>query len=149
MPRTRRACAALLALLLLASSQVGSEEPAQKSVTEEDRAAVRAVIEAQIEAFRHDDAEKAFSYAAPAIQELFAPPERFLKMVREVYPPVYRPQSVKFMDLEIVAGEYTQRVLLVGPNGTPVLALFLMDKRPDGAWKVLGCVLHPVDGNTT
>jgi hypothetical protein len=151
--RAPRSSAALLAALLLTVSTApafAEEGPAaRKPVTAEDRAAVRAVIEAQIDAFRHDDAEKAFSYAAPAIQELFAPPERFLQMVRDVYAPVYRPKSVKFVDLEIVAGEYTQKVLLVGPDDVPVMALFLMDKRAEGDWKILGCVLHPVEGNTT
>ncbi len=118
-----------------------------KQVTAEDRAGVRAVIEKQMDAFKRDDAVEAFSYAAPALQELFAPPERFLQMVKDVYAPVYRPRSVTFADLEIVDGEYTQRVLLVGPDDRPVVALFLMDKQEDGAWKILGCVLHPVEGN--
>ena len=55
-------------------------------------------IEAQLAAFAADDADKAFSYAAPGIRALFITAERFLSMVREGYPVVYRPASVTFLN---------------------------------------------------
>jgi hypothetical protein len=116
---------------------------ASEALGKEDRAAIRRVIEAQIEALRRDDADEAFTYAAPAVRELFGTPERFFEMVKNIYAPLYRPRSVTFLELERIAGEHTQKVLVVGSDGAPRLAMYLMARQPDGSWKILGCVLRP------
>ena len=67
---------------------------AAPDVSAADAKAVRSVIEAQLAAFAADDADKAFSFAAPGIRAMFITAERFLSMVREGYPVVYRPVSV-------------------------------------------------------
>jgi len=36
----------------------------------------------------------------------------------------------------------TQRVLLVGPDGVPVVADYLMQRQPDGSWRINGCILE-------
>ena len=41
-------------------------------------------------------------------------------------------------------GQPTQAVLLVGPDGVPVLALYPMQQQPDGSWKTAGCYLVPL-----
>jgi uncharacterized protein DUF4864/tetratricopeptide repeat protein len=58
-------------------------------------------------------------------------------------PPVYRPRQVVFRDLTTLGGQPTQAVLLVGPDGVPVLALYPMQQQPDGSWKTAGCYLVP------
>ena len=47
-----------------------------------DAAAVRKVIEAQLDAFRKDDAPRAFSYATAGIRMTFGTAENFMEMVR-------------------------------------------------------------------
>ena len=56
----------------------------------------RAIVERQFEAFARDDAEAAYALADPAIKEKFVDADRFMAMVRELYPPVYRHRSVEF-----------------------------------------------------
>lgn len=107
-----------------------------------DAAAIRSVIEAQLQAFRADDGPRAFGYASPAIQGLFGDPETFMGMVRQGYPAVYRPREVEFRDLAPEGGGLTQRVLFVGPDGVPVMAAYLMQRQPDGSWRINGCVLE-------
>ena len=51
---------------------------------------MRAVIEAQLDAFRKDDAARAFSLATPGIREAFGSLENFMNMVRSAYAVVYR-----------------------------------------------------------
>ncbi len=80
-----------------------------------------------------DNAPQAFSYASPAIQSIFKDPDTFMSMVRAGYQPVYRPQEVEFRDLVPVEGRWTQRVLVVGPDGVPVVAQYVMEKQPDGS----------------
>ena len=56
----------------------------------------RTVIEHQLDAFQHDDAQEAYSYASPEIQALFTDPGEFLAMVVAHYPVVYRHRNVEF-----------------------------------------------------
>jgi hypothetical protein len=118
-------------------------------VTDADRAAIRHAITAQMEAFRRDAADEAFSFAAPAIRAMFGTPENFLRMAREQYAPVYRSKSTVFGALLFISDEPTQEVIIVDADGKSVLARYLMQKQPEGAWKILGCILLPVPGTAT
>ncbi len=126
---------ALLALPLWPAAAAGLEAA--------DQQAIQTVIAAQIAAFKADDAKTAFSYAAPAIQAQFTNPERFVAMVKASYPPVYRPRAVEFGELAEVDGRPTQRVLITGPESAVYAAYYLMQKQPDGAWRIGGCILQP------
>jgi Domain of unknown function (DUF4864) len=113
-------------------------------LTAADRTAIRAVIEHQLEAFRQDDAVNAFAFASPEIQAKYGTPENFMTAVRSYYEPVYRPQRTGgFTNLYVMDGRLTQPVLLVGPEGDFVLALYAMQRQRDGDWKILGCSLIP------
>jgi hypothetical protein len=114
-----------------------------------DAAAIRGVIEGQLQAFRSDDGAQAFAYASPAIQSIFKDPDTFMSMVRSGYQPVYRPQEVEFRDLVPVEGRWTQRVLVIGPDGVPVVAQYMMEKQPDGSWRIDGCVFERSAERTT
>lgn len=106
-----------------------------------DRGAIRQVIEGQIAAFQRGDGNAAFAYASPGIQAKFGDPETFMKMVETGYAPVYRPREVAFRDLEMRGGTPIQKVLVVGPDGQPVMALYAMERQPDGSWRISGCTL--------
>ncbi len=109
-----------------------------------DAPAIRGVISRQLDRLRHDDAKGAFGLASPGIQAMFGTPEHFLAMVRDAYPPVYRPREVRFGTLATEDGVLVQHVLLVGPDGAPSEALYSMEHEPDGTWRIAGCaLLHP------
>jgi hypothetical protein len=114
-------------------------------ITDSDRIAIRLTIEQQLQAFQHDDAEEAFALASPEIQLQFQTPENFIKMVKIGYPSVYRPRSVLFENITKIQGNITQLVLLLGQDGVPVRALYLMEKQLRGTWKINGCFLVPVE----
>ncbi len=135
----------LLIALLLFTLPVKAQ---QMQVTDTDRTAIRSVIEQQLDALRRDDADGAFAFASPGIRTQFGTAKNFLAMVRASYQPVYRPRSVVFEDLTSVEGIPTQQVLLLSPDGEPVRALYLMEKQPDGIWKINGCYLVPIKGET-
>jgi len=65
-------------------------------------------------------------------------------MVRTEYPPIYQPRSFTFGELELVGGEFTQKVTVVGEDGSAVSAFYLMSRQKDDSWRVLGCILVPV-----
>ena len=113
-------------------------------LTGADRTAIRTVIERQLEALRRDDAIGAFAFASPEIQAKYGTPENFMAIVKTFYEPVYRPRRLGgFTNLHIMDGQLTQPVLLVGPDGDFVVALYAMQRQPDGNWKILGCSLIP------
>ncbi|RCJ42415.1 DUF4864 domain-containing protein [Nostoc minutum NIES-26] len=113
--------------------------------TESDFIAIRSVIESQLEAFQKDNAQDAFAFASPGIQEQFRTPENFMQMVRKHYPAVYRPRSVFFENITIIQSNITQPVLLLSPHGIPLRALYLMEKQPDETWRINGCFLISVE----
>src|SRR4051812_28061134 len=63
------------------------------AASDADQSAIRGIIQDQIEAFKRDDAVRAFSHATPALQNMFGSQERFMDMVKDGYRPVYRPRS--------------------------------------------------------
>jgi len=108
-----------------------------------DQQAIRTAVEGQLDAFKRDDGVAAFAYASPRIQAIFKDPETFMGMVRKDYEAVYRPKLVSFRDLESIEGNLIQPVLVVGPSGVPVTALYIMERQTDGAWRIGGCILVP------
>jgi hypothetical protein len=130
----------LLALLVLLLSLAGAAEA--QSVSDADRAAIRQVIEAQVDAFRRDDGNAAFSLASPTIQGLFGSPEIFMDMVRQGYQPVYRPRAFDFREIVSLHGQPAQKVYVIGPDGRPVTAIYPMRQLPDGTWRIDGCFLQ-------
>jgi Domain of unknown function (DUF4864) len=67
--------------------------------------------------------------------------------VRKGYPQVYRPQSFRFgVAGPDAAGRPTQRVTIVGPDGQTYEAIYTMERQPDGAWQINGCMLVKAPG---
>ena len=114
---------------------------AQQGPSEADRQAVIGVIQSQLDAFAADDAAGAYQFASPGIQRIFPTPEIFMGMVRTGYLPIYRHQRADFLEFDVVNGALAQRVLLVGPDGVPVVALYFMQRQPDGSWRINGVSL--------
>lgn len=114
-------------------------------INDSDAIAIRYVIEHQLIAFLKDDRITAFACASPGIQEQFRTPENFIQMVKLGYPAVYRPRSTVFENITTIQGIITQPVLLLGPDGTPMRALYLMEQQPDTTWRINGCFVVPVE----
>jgi hypothetical protein len=114
---------------------------AQEAVPAADATAIQQVIQSQLDAFQHDDWQKAFGFAAPSIQAKFVSPEIFSQMVRNGYPQVYRPKGVEFRELSATQYGPTQRVFVIGPDGHAYMAYYTMELQPDGTWRISGCHL--------
>ena len=117
-------------------------------LTDTDRIAIRTVIEQQIQAFRQDDAATAFSFASPAIQSQFGSAERFMEMVKSSYIAVYRPRSVMFEGITVIEGNLSQQVILLDPDGGLVNAYYLMERQSDQSWRISGCMVMPLEGQS-
>lgn len=111
-----------------------------------DRSAIQNVITSQITAFQKDDAEEAFSYAAPSIQKQFGSASGFMSMVRHGYDPVYRPSAYDFGKLGQAHGKTVQEVFLTDSRGRTVVAYYAMQQQPDGSWRISGVQLRKASG---
>jgi hypothetical protein len=124
--------------VLLAAFLIGLASPASAT---DDVAAAQNVIRSQAEALGRDDAAAAYSYAAPAIRDLFPRAEIFMEMVRRSYAPVYRHKSFEFGEARAFDGKIAQHVHIVDADGIPWEALYTLELEPDGSVKISGCVL--------
>jgi hypothetical protein len=107
----------------------------------DDVAAAQSVIRSQEQAFGRDDAAAAYSYAAPAIKQIFPQADIFMMMVQQAYPPVYRHKSFEFGEARAADGQVAQRVHIVDANGEAWEALYTLEQQPDGSLKITGCSL--------
>jgi hypothetical protein len=128
--------ALLVAILMLLGSASAS--------TADDVATAQGVIRAQEQAFGRDDASAAYSYAAPAIREIFPAPDIFMSMVQNGYAPVYRHKSFEFGDSKSEGSTISQRVHIVDANGEAWEALYTLEQQADGSYKITGCSLLKV-----
>ncbi|MFT6668799.1 MAG: hypothetical protein ACJAVZ_000245 [Afipia broomeae] len=111
----------------------------------DDAGSAQAVISSQIEAIGLDDADAAYSYAAPAIQGLFTRPDIFMNMVRQGYAPLVRPKRVEFGKSAGSDGKIAQHVHIVDSDGVAWEALYTLEQQPDGTIKITGCSLLKAD----
>lgn len=130
---------ALIWLSALCAAHPAVAEP----LAEQDALAVRSVVEAQLEAMAADDAERAFSYAAASIREQFGDADTFMRMVRAGYPMVLRPTRIAFFKPSADGGQVLQRVRMRDRAGQPWLAIYGLERQPDGGWRINGCVVRP------
>ena len=133
-----------IALFTLALWLPMAPAAAEGRVSSADVAEIRAVINRQIDAFRHDDAQGAFALVTPGVQQTFRTPEKFLDVVRMAYRAVYRPAAVAFLDFVVLGDEVVQQVQVTDRGGSIWLAYYAMQRQRDGSWRTNGChLVHP------
>jgi hypothetical protein len=112
--------------------------------------AAQSTIDSQLKAFQADDGALAYSFAAPAIRQIFPTVESFMGMVTGGYQPVRRPQSYTFGKAEETgAGTIAQQVFVVGPDGKEYEALYTLERQPDGRFLITGCSLRASNALST
>jgi len=110
-----------------------------------DQTAIEAIITDQIAAFQADDFARAFSFASSTIKGLFGTPQNFGAMVQRGYPMVYRPNSVRILELREVDGRLWQRVMVTDPAGATHLLDYQVIETPEG-WQINAVQLLPQSG---
>lgn len=126
-----------IAALLVAAAIILSPLAARA----DDTSTAQNVIRAQEQAFVHDDATAAYSYAAPSIKQLFPAPDIFMSMVQNGYAPVYRHRSFEFGESKIEGSSVAQRVHIIDANGEAWEALYTLEQQSDGSYEITGCSL--------
>jgi len=112
-----------------------------------DEKQIIAVVQSQLQAFAAEDAEKAFSYAAPNIRALMGTAENFLEMVRSQYDIVVHPVSVVFLKPRGGGAESVLKVQLTDEDGDVWTATYTLQRQKNKQWRITGCVISEALGS--
>ena len=108
---------------------------------------VHLTISSQIEAFKKNDVEEAYTFAAPNIQAQFPNPETFGLMVRNGYPIIWKPKSFKFVKFKDLGNKCIQRVLFQSYGGSLETYDYILEKN-NNLWKIAGVLAIKSAGET-
>ncbi len=111
------------------------------------RDSLQQVISQQLDAFAHEDAEKAASFAAPGIKSKFPDPKDFVAMVHKSYAPLFQPRSTHFEKSATTATGSLQAVTIVDREGGAWTAVYTFEQ-VDGQWRINGCALVKENSTT-
>jgi ABC-type transporter MlaC component len=99
----------------------------------------------QLEAFRRDDFDTAYTFASEEIRQLFDR-QAFERMVRGGYPEIARSTSAAVIGSRRAPdGTVYLRLRVVGANGNSIEAVYEMVQEA-GTWKINGVVARPAPG---
>lgn len=143
-PFTAALMAAALALGLMAALFAPREGRADALLVQAaPDAAITTVIDTQLSAFRAGDRQRAYAQAAPFIQKKFPNAGIFMEMVSRGYTPLIAPKATDFLPPEPLGdGRVRQPMALLDSKGQGWIAHYLMERQPDGSWKIAGCRLE-------
>ncbi len=130
--------AAFLVFMLLLSSGLAQAEDNSKIV--------QGIIKQQIDAFRSDDGETAYSFAAPGIKSAFPDTQRFMEMVKNSYGPIYRPGNLTFgrNASEDDGRLMMQELLITDRKGDSWQTVYILARQDDGSYRITGVRLAPI-----
>lgn len=129
----RRLAFGLLTAFSFSLPVAAQEDPVQQTILN------------QIEAFKADDFATAFDFASPSIKSIFMSPENFGAMVKNGYPMVHRPGSVRMLEQREISGNLWQKVMITDQSGRAHVLDYQMIQTPDG-WQINGVQLLPEPG---
>ena len=104
-------------------------------------------MQAQLAAFAKDDADLAFSYAAPSILAIFETPQNFMAMVQHAYPVVYRPAKLLFLAAAGTSSAVVLPIKMWDKEGQSWMATYKLELQADGRWLIVACILVRDQGN--
>jgi hypothetical protein len=114
------------------------------AVAERDARAVRAVIEAQLQAFTAGNAERAFSFASAAVRAKFGEAETFMSMVLAGYPMLVQPAATSFFVPESTDGVVVvQKVQMRDRAGRLWMATYRLQLQANASWRINDCAVMP------
>ena len=132
----------IIITILSLSGLAKSETSFEKEFSE-----TQSVIESQIQAFLDENAELAYSYAAPMIKMKFTNPIEFMSMVKNYYEPVYNPKQFYFLEAKYYEGAIYHQLQVISQKNESFLATYSLIQ-DEGRWKISGCAVYPMQNQS-
>lgn len=122
---------------------------AQLGLSEVERRGIEDAVRGQIRALASRDAEGAFNYLSPVIQDYFLDATAFFDTLQRELPPVMKARVFALAGLERQALDAIQHVVFAGPDGREWLAEFTVERQSDGSWRIKSCQVERARGQST
>ena len=132
----------IIITILSLSGLAKSETSFEKEFSE-----TQSIIESQIQAFLDENAELAYSYAAPMIKMKFTNPVEFMSMVKNYYEPVYNPKQFYFLEAKYYEGAIYHQLQVISQKNESFLATYSLIQ-DEGRWKISGCAVYPMQNQS-
>ena len=132
----------IIITILSLSGLAKSETSFEKEFSE-----TQSVIESQIQAFLDENAELAYSYAAPLIKMKFTNSIEFMSMVKNYYEPVYNPKQFYFLEAKYYEGAIYHQLQVISQKNESFLATYSLIQ-DEGRWKISGCAVYPMQNQS-
>ena len=132
----------IIITILSLSGLAKSETSFEKEFSE-----TQSVIESQIQAFLDENAELAYSHAAPLIKMKFTNPIEFMSMVKNYYEPVYNPKQFYFLEAKYYEGAIYHQLQVISQKNESFLATYSLIQ-DEGRWKISGCAVYPMQNQS-
>ena len=121
---------------------------ADDSLTDEDIKAAQQVIVSQISAFKADDYESAYFFAAPNVKQSFPSVSAFKGMVKSGYKPLYQHTSFLFGKGTSSNSEVYQEIIVNDESGQLWQFIYTLGKQQDQSWKITSVVMRRYEGKS-
>ena len=107
---------------------------------------VKKVISSQLKAFKEENVEKAYSFAAPNIKKQFFNAKNFGLMVKNGYPVIWKPKNYQFVKFSSNGTRSIQRVLFRSSTDALLTYDYLLEKFSN-EWRIAGVIQVNTEGN--
>lgn len=131
-------------VMALVSGFAGSGAFAEDAFDSKTKVDIQGVISRQLDAFEHQDAKRAETFASQAIKDRFPEPAKFFDMVKEHYAPLIHPKSTSFGEIASSPHGPLQKMTIVAADGTVWTAIYSFEQ-VNGEWHITGCGLAKDD----
>ena len=104
---------------------------------------IRQLIEKQLQAFRQNDTETAFSLTSPIMQQKLTRQD-FMNIMNEKYDSLVKPRSFMFRGFTLVNNYPALVSTIMDRQGNLAQGIFVMQHQPDYSWRIHGYELVPL-----
>ena len=113
-------------------------------ISESDKATIRQLIEKQLQAFKQNDEETAFSLTSPTIQRQ-CNLQDFIKTVKNKYHAIIKPRSIMFRGFTLVDDFPALVATIMDQEGNLAQAIFVVQQQRDYSWRIHGYELVSIN----
>jgi len=113
-------------------------------ISESDKTTIRQLIEKQLQAFKQNDDEVAFSLTSPTIQRKFAQQD-FINMIENKYNAILKHRSIMFRGFTLINDFPALVATLMDQDSNLAQAIFVVQHQRDYSWRIHGYELVSIN----
>ena len=113
-------------------------------ISENDKIAIRQLIEKQLSAFQQKDEATAFALTSPTIQQKYGQND-FINTIESDYDAIIKPRSIMFQGFTLVNNYPALVSMVMNQAGELSQGIFIVQHQADYSWRIHGYELLSID----